>query len=45
MSEWNDNKGLDWGGLKLRGLKWKNANLNDSNEKLWNLKSEFCILA
>ena len=36
---------LNWEGLKLRGLKRQNANLEDWNDIRWNLKDEFCILA
>ena len=32
---------LNWEGLKLRGLKRQNANLDDWND----IKDEFCILA
>ena len=31
--------------MKLRGLKWQKPNLEDWNEKLWNLECEFCVLA
>ena len=39
------NEELNWGDLKLRELKWQNTNLEDWNEKWWNLEGEFCILA
>ena len=39
------NRGLNWEDLKLKGLKWQNANLKNWNEKWWNLEGEFCILA
>ena len=31
--------------MKFRGQKWKNPNLKDWNEKMWNLNDEFCIFA
>ena len=40
----NINGRLNWERLKLRRLKWQNTNLEDWNEKWWNLKVEFCIL-
>ena len=42
---WWVNKRLNWEMSKLRGLKWQNANLEDWNEKWWNLEGEFYILA
>ena len=30
--------------MKFKGLKWQNLNLEDWNEKWWNLESEFYIL-
>ena len=39
------NRWLNWELLKFRGLKWQNTNLEDWNEKRWNLECEFCILA
>ena len=31
--------------MKLRKLKWQNSNLEDLNEKWWNLEGEFCIFS
>ena len=42
---WWVNRRLNWEMSKLRGLKWQNANLEDWNEKWWNLEGEFYILA
>ena len=38
-------KGFNWINLKLRGLKWSKAKLEDWNEFWRNLNGEFCILA
>ena len=44
LTEINE-KGLSWINLKLRGLKWTKAKLEDWNEIWRNLEGQFCILS